>query len=198
MTIDVTMLLMVAVLVSAGIYLMLERTLTRVLLGILLLGNGVNVLILTTGGPGGLAPLVGAQVDPQEYSDPLPQAMILTAIVISFAVTAFLLGMIYRSWWLSRADEIQTDAEDVRVSQEGIVHDPEEDGELHVEDSEFATQDEVDSDDDGGLGEDPDNLTPAQAARTRAEARRVVDEYMTEMAREAEREEREEQEKGGR
>ena len=109
--------------------------------------------------------------------------------------------MIYRSWWLSRADEIQTDAEDVRVSQEGIVHDPEEDGELHVEDSEFATQDEVDSDDDGGLGEDPDNLTPAQAARTRAEARRVVDEYMTEMAREAEREEREEreeQEKGGR
>ena len=198
MTIDVTMLLMVAVLVSAGIYLMLERTLTRVLLGILLLGNGVNVLILTTGGPGGLAPLVGTQVDPQEYSDPLPQAMILTAIVISFAVTAFLLGMIYRSWWLSRADEIQTDAEDVRVSQEGIVHDPEEDGELHVEDSEFATQDEVDSDDDGGLGEDPDNLTPAQAARTRAEARRVVDEYMTEMAREAEREEREEQEKGGR
>ncbi|MBM7795582.1 Na(+)/H(+) antiporter subunit C [Pseudoglutamicibacter albus] len=198
MTIDVTMLLMVAVLVSAGIYLMLERTLTRVLLGILLLGNGVNVLILTTGGPGGLAPLVGAKVDPQEYSDPLPQAMILTAIVISFAVTAFLLGMIYRSWWLSRADEIQTDAEDVRVSQEGIVHDPEEDGEMPVEDSEFATQDEVDSDDDGGLGEDPDNLTPAQAARTRAEARRVVDEYMTEMAREAEREEREEQEKGGR
>lgn len=198
MTIDITMLLMVAVLVSAGIYLMLERTLTRVLLGILLLGNGVNVLILTTGGPGGLAPLVGAKVDPQEYSDPLPQAMILTAIVISFAVTAFLLGMIYRSWWLSRADEIQTDAEDVRVSQEGIVHDPEEDGEMPVEDSEFATQDEVDSDDDGGLGEDPDNLTPAQAARTRAEARRVVDEYMTEMAREAEREEREEQEKGGR
>ncbi|MDZ3744991.1 Na(+)/H(+) antiporter subunit C [Pseudoglutamicibacter cumminsii] len=198
MTIDVTMLLMVAVLVSAGIYLMLEHTLTRVLLGILLLGNGVNVLILTTGGPGGLAPLVGAKVDPQEYSDPLPQAMILTAIVISFAVTAFLLGMIYRSWWLSRADEIQTDAEDVRVSQEGIVHDPEEDGEMPVEDSEFATQDEVDSDDDGGLGEDPDNLTPAQAARTRAEARRVVDEYMTEMAREAEREEREEQEKGGR
>ena len=198
MTIDVTMLLMVAVLVSAGIYLMLERTLTRVLLGILLLGNGVNVLILTTGGPGGLAPLVGAQVDPQEYSDPLPQAMILTAIVISFAVTAFLLGMIYRSWWLSRADEIQTDAEDVRVSQEGIVHDPEEDGELHVEDSEFATQDEVDSDDDGGLGEDPDNSTPAEAARKRAEARRVVGEYMAEMAREAEREEREEQEKGGR
>ena len=103
--------------------------------------------------------------------------------------------MIYRSWWLSRADEIQADAEDVRVSQEGIVHDPEEDGEMPVEDSEFATQDEVDSDDDGGLGEDPENCTPAQAARTRAEARRVVDEYMTEMAREAEREE---QEKGER
>lgn len=198
MTIDITMLLMVAVLVSAGIYLMLERTLTRVLLGILLLGNGVNVLILTAGGPGGLAPLVDGDVPAEDYSDPLPQAMILTAIVISFAVTAFLLGMIYRSWWLSRADEIQADAEDVRVSQEGIVHDPEEDGELHVEDSEFATQDEVDSDDDGGLGEDPDNLTPAQAARTRAESRRVVDEYMAEMAREAEREEREEQEKGGR
>ncbi|PWI28214.1 Na(+)/H(+) antiporter subunit C [Pseudoglutamicibacter cumminsii] len=198
MTIDITMLLMVAVLVSAGIYLMLERTLTRVLLGILLLGNGVNVLILTAGGPGGLAPLVGGDVPAEDYSDPLPQAMILTAIVISFAVTAFLLGMIYRSWWLSRADEIQADAEDVRVSQGGIVHDPEEDGELHVEDSEFATPDEVESDDDGGLGEDPDNLTPAQAARTRAESRRVVDEYMAEMAREAEREEREEQEKGDR
>ena len=69
MTTDVTMLLMVAVLVSAGIYLMLERTLTRVLLGILLLGNGVNVLILTTGGPGGLAPLVGAQADPHGDRD---------------------------------------------------------------------------------------------------------------------------------
>jgi multicomponent Na+:H+ antiporter subunit C len=105
------------VLVSSGIYLITERSLTRVLLGITLLGNGVNLLILATGGAAGLAPIFGKHTDPDEYSDPLPQALILTSIVITFAMTAFMLGLIYRSWWLSRRDEVEVDTEDVRVGK---------------------------------------------------------------------------------
>jgi multicomponent Na+:H+ antiporter subunit C len=117
MSVNVTLLVIMGVLVAAGIYLLTERSLTRVLLGIILLGNGVNLLILATGGVPGLAPIFDEDTDPSEYSDPLPQALILTSIVITFAMTAFMLGMIYRSWWLSRRDEVQVDPEDVRVRQ---------------------------------------------------------------------------------
>jgi multicomponent Na+:H+ antiporter subunit C len=117
MSINVTLLVIMGVLVASGIYLITERSLTRVLLGIMLLGNGVNLLILAMGGLAGLAPIFGKSIDPHDYSDPLPQALILTSIVITFAMTAFMLGLIYRSWWLSRRDEVQDDAEDVRVGR---------------------------------------------------------------------------------
>lgn len=115
MTVNVTLLVIMGVLVATGIYLITERSLTRVLLGIILLGNGVNLLILATGGVPGLAPIYDESTAPEDYSDPLPQALILTSIVITFAMTAFMLGLIYRSWWLSRRDEVQVDPEDVRV-----------------------------------------------------------------------------------
>ncbi len=115
MTVNVTLLVIMGVLVAAGIYLITERSLTRVLLGIILLGNGVNLLILATGGVPGLAPIYDESAAAEDYSDPLPQALILTSIVITFAMTAFMLGLIYRSWWLSRRDEVQVDPEDVRV-----------------------------------------------------------------------------------
>lgn len=119
MSVNIALLVVMGVLMATGIYLLTEKSMTRVMLGLILLGNGINLLILSMGGPAGLAPLVGGDTDPAEYSDPLPQALILTAIVITFAMTAFLLGLIYRSWWLSRRDEVEVDPEDVRVRRSG-------------------------------------------------------------------------------
>jgi multicomponent Na+:H+ antiporter subunit C len=100
---------------AAGVYLLLDRSLTRVLLGFLLLGNATNLLLLSTGGPGGLAPILG-YAEAEEMSDPLPQALILTAIVITFGIAAFVLAMIHRSWALARNEAVGTDEEDRRVA----------------------------------------------------------------------------------
>jgi multicomponent Na+:H+ antiporter subunit C len=100
---------------AAGVYLLLDRSLTRVLLGFLLLGNATNLLLLSAGGPAGLAPILGVS-DPEDMADPLPQALILTAIVITFGISAFVLAMIHRSWRLVRQEVVGTDEEDRRVA----------------------------------------------------------------------------------
>jgi multicomponent Na+:H+ antiporter subunit C len=111
-------LLLIGGLTSAGVYLLLERNLTRMLLGLLLVGNAVNILILTVGGPSGNPPIRGRTTDGETATaDPLAQGMILTAIVISMGIAAFVLALIYRSYRLSRAEEIANDPEDTRVSE---------------------------------------------------------------------------------
>ncbi|MBX7446085.1 MULTISPECIES: Na(+)/H(+) antiporter subunit C [unclassified Arthrobacter] len=136
MSINLTLLIVMGALYACGIYLILERSLTRVLLGLMLLANATNLLILATGGYAGLAPLFSKDIAAQDYNDPLPQALILTSIVISFAVTAFMLGIIYRTWVLARQDDIQDDVEDLRVA-ETPSFDAEDDAEVPAETSEF-------------------------------------------------------------
>ncbi|MEV7474364.1 Na(+)/H(+) antiporter subunit C [Pseudarthrobacter oxydans] len=136
MSINLTLLIVMGALYACGIYLVLERSLTRVLLGLMLLANSTNLLILATGGYAGLAPLYSKDIAAGDYNDPLPQALILTSIVISFAVTAFMLGIIYRTWVLARRDEIQDDVEDLRVA-ETPSFDAEDDAEVPAETSEF-------------------------------------------------------------
>ncbi|WP_022888681.1 sodium:proton antiporter [Agromyces italicus] len=102
MTASLTLVILMAVLFGAGISVMLERSLTRVLIGFLLVGNAVNILMYLMSGTPGLAPILGAGVDEGEISDPLPQAFVLTAIVINLGITAFMLALIYRSWWLAK------------------------------------------------------------------------------------------------
>jgi multisubunit Na+/H+ antiporter MnhC subunit len=111
------LVILMAIMYASGVYLMLERSMTRVVLGFLLVGNATNILILVMGGRRGLAPILSEGVSVDQFSDPLPQAFILTAIVISFGVTAFLLALIYRSWRLSRADELEDDAEDLAIAE---------------------------------------------------------------------------------
>jgi len=113
---SLVLVVVVSALVTVGVYLLLERSLSRVILGIILLGNGVNVLFLVAGGAAGGAPIIGLG-DEDEMSDPLPQAMVLTAIVITLGMTAFLLAMAYRSWQLNGHDEVQDDLEDRRVAR---------------------------------------------------------------------------------
>lgn len=136
MSVNLTLLIVMGALYACGIYLILERSLTRVLLGLMLLANATNLLILATGGYAGLAPLYSKETAAADYSDPLPQALILTSIVISFAVTAFMLGIIYRTWVLARQDEIQDDVEDLRVAVTPSF-DAEDDAEIPAETSEF-------------------------------------------------------------
>lgn len=106
----------IGALAAAGVYLLLERSLSRVAIGVILLGNAVNLLFLVVGGPPGGAPIVG-QTPTSEMADPLPQAMILTAIVITLALTGFLLAMAYRSWQINEHDEVQDDLEDRRIAR---------------------------------------------------------------------------------
>lgn len=102
MSTSLVLIVVMAVMYASGVYVLLERSLTRVLVGFLLIGNATNLLILLTSGRAGRAPIWGRGVEPDQFADPLPQALILTAIVINFGVTAFLLALIYRSWWLAR------------------------------------------------------------------------------------------------
>ena len=104
-----------AVLYACGIYLMLERSITRVLLGFLLVGNATNLLLLIMAGKAGVAPIVGGGIPAEDMTDPLPQALILTAIVITFGVSAFLLALIYRSWRLAQGDNLQDDEDDIAL-----------------------------------------------------------------------------------
>jgi multisubunit Na+/H+ antiporter MnhC subunit len=118
--VSLVLIVIMAVLFACGVYAILERSLTRVLIGFLLLGNAANLLLLVVMGAPGIAPFHGSG-DPDEMSDPLPQALTLTAIVITFAVSAFLLALIYRSWQLGQADTVTDDEADIAVRERGIA-----------------------------------------------------------------------------
>lgn len=93
------MALVIGILFAAGTYMILRPNLIRIVLGLGLYSNAANLLLITCGGYSGsaLAPFVGSgEVDAAKYMDPLPPDIILTAIVISFAVGALFLTMCYR------------------------------------------------------------------------------------------------------
>ncbi|MEU4675867.1 Na(+)/H(+) antiporter subunit C [Micromonospora sp. NPDC023737] len=140
------LVIIVGVLVGCGVNLLLERSLTRILLGIILLGNGVNLLIMLGGRPG-VAPVVGTG-PVEDMSDTLPQAMVLTSIVITFGLTAFLLAVGYRSWYLTGDDEVPDDIEDRHIVRR-------------------AERDEAATVDLGGEGADadPEQVDPEPARR---------------------------------
>ena len=103
-----------AVLFSCGTWLLTQRRLSRIIIGIGLLGHGANLLLITAGEPG-RPPIIGAGTG--DYADPLPQALALTAIVITFGVTAFLLALGYRSWQITGDDRVEDDVEDRLITR---------------------------------------------------------------------------------
>jgi multicomponent Na+:H+ antiporter subunit C len=113
-----------AALFGIGTYLVLQRKLSRIIIGLGLLTHGANVLLITAGRRGG-PPIIG-QGEPESFSDPLPQALALTAIVITFAVTALLLALAYRSWMLTSDDEVEDDVGDRAIAR-GEARDRESD-----------------------------------------------------------------------
>ena len=93
---------------AVGTYLILSRALIRIVIGIVLLGNGVNLLIFVAGRLGRGAPPVlpaSGSVRVADVVNPLPQALILTAIVIGFAMFAFLIVLAFRAYQEMDADD---------------------------------------------------------------------------------------------
>ena len=146
MDVSLVLIVIMGVLYACGVYAMLERSLTRVLIGFLLLGNATNLLLLIVMGQPGIAPFFGAG-DPDDMSDALPQALTLTAIVITFAISAFLLALIYRSWQLGQADTVVDDEADRAVREGTADVDEAMDDETEIEDTDDdATTDFVGTD----------------------------------------------------
>jgi multicomponent Na+:H+ antiporter subunit C len=110
-----------ALLFGIGTYLLLQRKLSRIIIGLGLLTHGANILLITAGRRGD-PPIVG-QGARADLADPLPQALALTAIVITFGVTILLLALAYRSWLLTSDDEVQDDVADRAVSRADVVED---------------------------------------------------------------------------
>jgi multicomponent Na+:H+ antiporter subunit C len=108
------MMVVIGVLFAVGSYLLMERSLTRIALGVGVIGNGINLLIIATGSRSGEAPILGRD---GELADPLPQALVLTAIVIGFGLLSFLLALAWRNWTISENDEVEDDLEDRLVAR---------------------------------------------------------------------------------
>jgi len=100
---------------ATGVYSMLHRSLTKIIVGVVLLGYGTTLLIVVVGSRPGDPPIVGAL---EGATDAIPQALVLTAIVIGFALQGFLLALAWRSWTIDGNDDVEDDIEDRRLASE--------------------------------------------------------------------------------
>lgn len=106
---EILMALVIGALYAAALYLMMRRSIVKLIMGLALLSHAAHLLILTAGG---LNPRVPPLIAPDAYAlpadaaDPLPQALILTAIVISFGVQAFALVLVKRVYQMIGTDDM--------------------------------------------------------------------------------------------
>ncbi|MEM7273192.1 MAG: NADH-quinone oxidoreductase subunit K [Actinomycetota bacterium] len=114
---SIALLVTVGGLTAVGLYLITARSLSRIVFGFSLLGHAAVLSLLTAGGPPGEAPIAD-QSSPDEIANPIPQALALTAIVISFGLTLFLLALARRQQALSGDDQVEDDLEDRRIAAE--------------------------------------------------------------------------------
>ncbi|HLR00892.1 MAG TPA: Na+/H+ antiporter subunit C [Sphingobacterium sp.] len=106
---ELVLVVLIGILYATGIFLILRRSMVKLLLGIALLGNGTNILIFLLGNiVKGSPPIIGENVNilREIYADPVPQALILTAIVISFGLTAFAIVLLHRVYAFLDSDDL--------------------------------------------------------------------------------------------
>lgn len=106
---ELLLVTIIGVLYSSGVYMLLRRSLVKLIIGLILLGNGANLLIFLLGRiVKGNPPVIG--ISQQEllglYADPVPQALILTAIVISFGLQSFAIILIKRVYAVIQSDDL--------------------------------------------------------------------------------------------
>ena len=88
-----TLALLIGVLTAGGVYLMLQRGMVRVVFGLSLISHAVNLMLLASGVSAWRTEPLAGTISADVSADPLPQAFVLTAIVIAFAVTVFMLSL---------------------------------------------------------------------------------------------------------
>jgi multicomponent Na+:H+ antiporter subunit C len=106
---ELLLAIVIGILYAAGIYMMLRRSLVKLIIGLILLGNGANMLIFLLGRiKKGSPPIIpdSSSVFIEAYADPIPQALILTAIVISFGLQAFAIVLIKRVYQVVGTDDL--------------------------------------------------------------------------------------------
>ena len=108
---EIVLAFVIGGLYSAGLYMMMRRSIVKLVIGLGLLGHAANLLIFTLGrlarGAPPLIPLGGASSS-ENMADPLPQALILTAIVIGFGLQAFALVLVYRAYQTVGTDDLDS------------------------------------------------------------------------------------------
>jgi multicomponent Na+:H+ antiporter subunit C len=112
---SVALIVAIAGLAAAGTFLLTSRSLSRIVLGFALLGHGAVLALLAAGGPAGEPPIAGGD-GTSASSNPLPQALSLTAIVISFGLTLFVLALARRQQLITGDDLVEDDVEDRRIA----------------------------------------------------------------------------------
>lgn len=106
---EILLAIIIGLLYASGIYMMLRRSLVKLIIGLILLGNGANILIFLLGRiVKGEPPIIedSAKVLADIYADPVPQALILTAIVISFGLQAFAIILVKRAYKVVGTDDL--------------------------------------------------------------------------------------------
>ncbi|GAA1002128.1 Na(+)/H(+) antiporter subunit C [Nocardiopsis tropica] len=167
MIVDVGLFAAIAVMMATGVYLILDRSLTRMLMGIILAGNAVNLLLLSLASPPGNPPIVGYFSEGRDsLADPLAQALILTAIVITMGMAAFILALAYRSFTINTDDEVDDDPEDTKVLERDV--------DRASEDPDFDASDDPITGAPSALGDafgpDGEPLTPEELRKARVDA----------------------------
>jgi multicomponent Na+:H+ antiporter subunit C len=116
---EIFLAIVIGLLYATGIYMMLRRSLVKIIIGLILLGNGANLLLfllgrIREGKPPVIPESLSALAEP--YADPVPQALILTAIVISFGLMAFAIVLMKRVYEVVGTDDIdQINAKEVHI-----------------------------------------------------------------------------------
>ncbi len=106
---EILFIILIGVLYGSGVYMLLRRSMVKLIIGIMLLGNGANLLIFLLGRiTKGKPPVIDqvSRVFTDIYADPIPQALILTAIVISFGLQSFAIVLLKRVYALVNSDDL--------------------------------------------------------------------------------------------
>lgn len=104
---EIVLAILVGILFTAGAYMVLRRSILKFIIGIIFLSNATNLLVfLSAGIVAGKPAFVGETPAAETLADPLPQAMVLTAIVIGFGITVYLLALKYKFFKLTGTDDL--------------------------------------------------------------------------------------------
>ena len=106
---DFLISILIGTLFGAGIFCLLRRSVTRLIIGIMLLSQAANLLVFAAGGLTSTIPAFAdgkSQLPPEGYADPLPQALVLTAIVIGFGLVVFTISLLLKAYRAVDSDDI--------------------------------------------------------------------------------------------